>query len=269
MIGEVIDPRGDFFYSHSYIFNYGIPFKHTGVLAVSHVTPLLDLYYGYDTGVNTTFGAGNGDDNGSGAFHGGFGLNLLNGDLTVLATTHIGKELPTHNELAIAGVSTRYLNDVVVVWKITKNLTSTTDVNYIRDDTTNFAVNTVHGAEGYGVAQYLAYNYNDNLSFGLRGEIWRDDQGAFVGAFPRNLDFVNAELGHFNSSIFIPKGTTYYALTAGANIKLNADKMFEGIMIRPEVRYDLSSETKPYHGGTDDHAWTLGADVVVPFKIWH
>ena len=27
---EVIDATGNTFYSHSYIFNYGLPFKHTG-----------------------------------------------------------------------------------------------------------------------------------------------------------------------------------------------------------------------------------------------
>ena len=30
---ETIDPRTNFFYSHTYIFNFGIPFNHTGALA--------------------------------------------------------------------------------------------------------------------------------------------------------------------------------------------------------------------------------------------
>jgi len=33
---ETIDPRSNLFYSHTYIFNFGIPFQHTGVLATLH-----------------------------------------------------------------------------------------------------------------------------------------------------------------------------------------------------------------------------------------
>jgi len=90
---EVIDPRGNFFYSHDYVFNFGLPLRHTGILADTHVNSMLDLYYGVDTGVKATFGAP-ADPNGSASFLGGFGLNLLKGDLTILALTHIGKVLP-------------------------------------------------------------------------------------------------------------------------------------------------------------------------------
>ena len=264
---EVIDPRGNFFYSHSYIFNFGIPFKHTGVLAATHVNSMLDLYYGVDTGVNTTFGE-RGDNNDAVAFHGGFGLNLMNGDLTILATTHIGPENPDEIEtvpaVPVPGANEklRYLNDVTVVWKVNKQLTATADFNYIRDELAK--------ADGFGAAGYLAYSLNDNVSFGLRGEIWRDDKGFFVGAFPGNLDFVNAEIGRPNTSISLfPSGTTYYAITAGLNWKPNVDKEFAGLVVRPEVRWDHSSDTKPFDGGTDHDQFTFGADVIVPFKIWH
>jgi hypothetical protein len=91
---EVIDPTGDYLYSHSYIFNFGIPFVHTGIMSVSHVDPLVDIYAGIDTGVNTTFGDRNVAHP---AFHGGIGLNLLDGNLTILATTHIGAQTPNTN----------------------------------------------------------------------------------------------------------------------------------------------------------------------------
>ena len=91
---ETIDPSTNPFYSHSYIFNFGIPLKHTGFLTTSHVTGLLDVYLGVDTGVNTTFGP-LGDNNGAVAFLGGFGLNMMDGNLTVLALTHIGPENAT------------------------------------------------------------------------------------------------------------------------------------------------------------------------------
>ena len=59
---EVIDPTGNFFYSHTYIFNFGIPLKHTGFYTTTHVSPVLDIYAGYDTGVNTSLGKKGGDD---------------------------------------------------------------------------------------------------------------------------------------------------------------------------------------------------------------
>src|SRR3984893_13082532 len=53
---ETIDPTTNYLYTHSYIFNFGIPFTDTGVLAIAHVDPLLDIYAGITTGVNTTIG---------------------------------------------------------------------------------------------------------------------------------------------------------------------------------------------------------------------
>src|SRR5580658_2778754 len=91
---ELIDPSTNPFYSHSYIFNYALPFKHTGILTTSHVTPLVDIYLGVDTGTNTTFGPW-GDNNDSIAGIVGFGLNMMDGNLTVLALSHMGPENPT------------------------------------------------------------------------------------------------------------------------------------------------------------------------------
>ena len=60
---EVINPSLNPFYSHSYIFNYGLPFKHLGLLATWHATPMFDFYLGIDTGTNTSIGNGGGDNN--------------------------------------------------------------------------------------------------------------------------------------------------------------------------------------------------------------
>ncbi len=278
---ETIDPRTNFFYSHSYIFNFGIPLKHTGVLAVTHATDVLDLYYGIDTGVNTTFGQGTGDNNNALAFHGGFGLNLMNGDLTILATTHIGDELPDCNP-GLGGfcfgskVDTRYLNDVTIVYKATKELTLTADLNYIYDSSKVFGTGN-QTADGGGIALYAAYQYNDNLSFGLRGEWFRDSQGAFVGAFPGNFDFINGEIGRPNGAYGTGgKSNDYFAITAGANITPTVPKDFEGLKIRPEIRYDHASDIAVFQSssstglvGASKDQWTIGADIVIPFALSH
>ncbi len=163
---ETIDPTTNYLYSHSYIFNFGIPLVHTGIMTISHVDPMVDIYLGVDTGVNTTFGNRQGDNNGAAAFHGGIGLNLLDGNLTILATTHIGAENPDTPGVALACAcnpnnALRYLNDITVTWKATDSLTFITDVNYIRDDGFN--------ASGYGIAQYAIYTVNDWLKLVGRG----------------------------------------------------------------------------------------------------
>jgi hypothetical protein len=251
---ETIDPRTNYLYSHSYIFNFGIPLKHTGLLSVAHLSSLLDLYAGVDSGVNTSLG-NPGDNNDSAAFLGGAGLNLLDGKLTILALTHFGPENPrTTGSLSH---DNRYLNDVVVTWKVSDSLTSITELNYAHDD-------GFHASAG-GVAQYGVYALSDQWSVVGRAEIFRDDNGFFVAKFPGNLDFVNAERGLPNSAVGGGK-TTYGAITLGLNFKPPVPAAFEGAVIRPEVRYDWSlNGTKPFNAGTSDHQFTIAADVILPF----
>ena len=133
---ETIDPSTNPFYSHSYIFSFGLPFKHTGVLTTTHVNPLLDVYLGLDTGANTTFGP-RGDENNAIAFLGGFGLNnLMDGRLTILALTHIGPENPSRAAIPGTNVNAlyRYYNDIVATYKASEKLTLVTEANFTRDD---------------------------------------------------------------------------------------------------------------------------------------
>jgi len=256
MSAEVIDAAGNALYSHSYIFNFGVPFKNTGVLATIHLTPMIDLYAGVDSGVDAWL-ARKGDNNSAGAGQAGIGLSLMVGKLTVLALTHIGPENPRGIPGVRANSDLRYLNDIVTTWKASDALTLTTDLNYIRD----------HGlhAIGYGAAQYAVYNISDSLALVGRGEVWRDNNGAFVAAFPGSQDFVNAERG-FPATVISGGRTTYGALTVGVNYKPEVPKAIEGFVIRPEIRYDRSlNGTKPFNAGTSDHQVTIAADFILPF----
>ena len=252
---EVIYAPGNFFYSHTYIFNFGIPFKHTGILTTTHVSKTLDIYAGITSGVNTTLWKG--DNNGSPSFHGGLGLNLMGGKLTIYATTSIGPEIPRGTPGVRPNKDLRYLNDVTAIWKINDTLTSTTDINYIRDDGFD--------ADGYGIAQYFTYALNDHFGIGVRGEIWRDDDGFFVAAFPGNLDFIHAEKGKPATVIGGGK-TTYGAITFGVNFKETLPKTGVSLLVRPEIRYDWSlNDTTPFAAGTRGHQLTAAADVILSF----
>jgi hypothetical protein len=246
---ETIDPSTNFFYSKSYIFNFGIPLKHTGVMTISHVNPTLDVYLGVDSGVNTSLS--DGDNNGGAAFQGGFGLNnLLDGKLTVLALTHLGPEDVGETK------HWRFLNDVVATYKATDKLTLISEFNYIHEE--GFG-----GADGYGFAEYAQYALNDEWSISGRAEIWSDEDNFFVAAFPGNRTFVQFERGFAldQPPLFAPRATDYSEFTIGATYKpvIAGTQLF---MLRPEFRFDDAlNGVKAYNGSTNQ--FTFGLDLVV------
>ena len=247
---ETIDPRTNVFYSHTYIFNFGIPFNHTGALFTVHTTNWLDLMAGVTRGVNTSVE----DNNDSPAFDGGVGLNLNEGKLVVSASTHIGPETPNNNS------ALRYLNDITVTWKIRDKLTSITDMNYARDDLAN--------ADGFGVAQYLTYAITDKVTAKIRGEIWRDDKGFFVAQFADPHDPVRALDGEATIDPRTIGGgrTTYGALTVGLDIKPAVPKPLTGLTIRPELRVDHSlNGTRSFNDSKDQTLFTAAVDAIITF----
>jgi hypothetical protein len=247
---ETIDPRANFFYSHTYIFNVGIPFNHTGALATFHATKWLDLYSGITRGVNTSIE----DNNDSVSFHGGVGLNLLDGKLTILATTSIGPETPNNNH------DQSYFNDIAITAKITDKFTSLTDLNY--------ALNEVSDAQAFGIAQYFTYAINSWLTAGIRGEIFWDDDGFYVFSFANNHDPMRALEGEPTIDPRTVGGgkTTYGAITAGVNIKPPMPKPLAGLAIRPEIRYDCSlNDTRLFNNSSDRDQFTAGIDFIVTF----
>jgi len=296
---EVIYAPDDYLYSHTYIFNFGIPFRHTGIMTISHVDPLLDIYAGVDTGVNTTFGNHQGDNNGGAAFHGGIGLNLLDGNLTISATTHIGPETPDTNGFnntidnitachCNPNTTLRYLNDINGTWKINDSWSLITDLNYILDDGTylNASGTGSFHPSGYGIAQYAIYTVNEWLKLVGRVEVWRDNNNFFVSAAPGNFDFVNAEHGFINTVIPggpLGGGTTYFDITGGLTISPTLPKdlpLIKSITFRPEVRYDAAlNGATPFDGasvpggrgfpgfgvGTKSSQFTFGGDIIAKF----
>jgi hypothetical protein len=247
---ETIDPRTNPFYSHTYIFNFGIPFNHTGALLTLYATKWLNLVAGVTRGVNTSID----DNNDAPAFHGGIGLHLNEEKLVISAATHIGPETPHNNH------DLRYLNTITTTWKITDKLTSITDLNFTHDDGAD--------ASAYGVAQYLTYGINDKITAKIRGELWRDDKGFYVAQFADPQDPIRGLAGE---SIIDPRTvgggrTTYGALTIGLDIKPPVPKPLTGLTIRPELRVDHSfSDTRPFNDSSDDTVFTGAIDVIVTF----
>lgn len=247
---ETIDPRSNPFYSHTYIFNFAIPFNHTGALFTLYATKWLNLVAGVTRGVNTSID----DNNHAAAFHGGIGLHLNEEKFVVSAATHIGPETP-HNDHDL-----RYLNTITTTWKITDKLTSITDINYSHDDGAD--------ASAYGVAQYFTYTINDRITAKIRGEIWRDAQGFFAAQFADSQDPMRALEGAPTTDPRTVGGgrTTYGALTIGLDIKPPVPKPLSSLTIRPELRVDHSfSNTRPFNDSSDDTMFTAAIDVIIGF----
>lgn len=244
---ETIDPRNDPFYSHTYIFNFGIPFNHTGVLAVLHATKQFDLYAGITRGVNTSLT----DNNHTFSFHGGIGFT--EGKLTALLSTHIGPETPKDNK------NYRYLNDLTFTYALSDKESVITDLNYIQDDAAK--------AKGYGIAEYYLYKVSDTLTVQVRGEIWKDKNGFYVAQFGNNDDVMNALRGKPTRDPRTVGGgnTTYSALTVGLSIKVPVAKPLASLVIRPELRYDRSSKTKAFVDSKHKSQLTFGVDAVLAF----
>lgn len=247
---ETVDPRTNAFYSHTYIFNFGIPANHTGALFTLHTTSWLDLIAGVTRGVNTSID----DNNDSPAFHGGIGLNLNDGRVAVLASTHIGPETSGNDS------DLRYFNDIAITWKITDKFASITDINYTRDGGAD--------ADAYGVAQSLTYAINDTFTAAVRGEIWRDDKGFYVAQFANPGDALRALAGESTIDPRTIGGarTTYGALSIGLNIKLPVPKPFTSLTIRPELRVDHAfDDTHPFNDSSDNTMFTAALDAILTF----
>jgi hypothetical protein len=257
MSAETTVPSTNPFYSHSYIFNFGVTFAHAGAFTVTHVDPMFDVYLGIDAGNQTTPFR---DNNSSAGGFVGLGINLLGGNLTITSLNHLGPENPTgtvnlNGELVDGEMRT--FSTITTVWKYNDNLTFTTDLNFARDAGFN--------ASAYGIAQYASFALDNTWTLQARAELWRDNKGFFVAAFPGNLDAVNALAGRPNGSISLfPHGATYSELTLGANYKMSLPDPLGTLVARPEIRYDHST-AKPFNNLRSSNSFTIGTDLILSF----
>ena len=90
---------------------------------MTHVNSVLDIYGGIDTGTNTTFGP-LGDNNDAVGGVGGFALNLMEGNLTILALTHFGPEQATRRSGHKALTPTASGATSTTCWSPTRRTTS-------------------------------------------------------------------------------------------------------------------------------------------------
>jgi hypothetical protein len=227
---EVINPNGNMFYSHSYLFSYAIPFTHTG----AYLTYKANDAWTFDLGFSRGWEQSLEDNNGDSIDVFGRATWTIDPKAKLYVTGIGGPERADNSE------DYRYVLDVIYTRTLGDNVT--------------FAVNGDIGWEEnagtdgddawwYGVAAYVGYKVSDMVTLNARGEWFEDPDGA------RGL------------------GTTgsVYEVTVGADIHpFASNRNLASLRIRPELRYDYSTESF-FAGGTKHDQWTAGIDAIFGF----
>lgn len=257
---ESMDPESNLLYSHGYIFNFGVPLKHTGLLLTTHATSWLDIHTGAVSGINTAVD----DNNDAWSFHGGVTARLLDDRLTLALGAHVGPENDSiyHRVPGVHPSSdVRTILDLVITAKPADWLTAYLDLNHGQDDAPLGLDGTK--PEWYGAAATLAFHVSDSVDLVVRGEVFRDDDGFAVAQFAADDDYLDLQegrLGGLDRRTVGGGAATYRAVTLGARIAAAAH-----FIIQCEVRADFADGSRPFRDSTDDSQFTVGASFLWTF----
>jgi hypothetical protein len=164
---EVIEAKDNFNYSRSFLFNYAIPFTHTGFMTEytfsKALTANLYLVNGWDT-----FN----DNNKGKTFGARFAVTPLD-PLTLNFGFMYGPEQSDNSS------HYRFLFDWVAAFKATKNLTFMVNVDYANEE--KDPLNGGRNSRWYGVAGYAKYDFTDFFSVSIRAEYFGDRNGVRTG----------------------------------------------------------------------------------------
>jgi hypothetical protein len=224
---EYIDPILNPFYSHSYLFTFGIPLTQTGLTFSYDFSKLvngndLTVLAGFTRGWNQSTNDNNGDPDFLGeittafdkAGNFGFTFNFSEGP----QTAGDDKDFWT-------------VMEAIPTYKVSDELTLALDTLY-GDAPHQSAITPGASAQWYSIAAYAAYKFNPYATANVRVE-WYRDQGAMT---------VNGAISAANATPIPPVlsySTNYYEATAGVTIHpLPNDNIFQYLELRPEVRED-------------------------------
>ncbi len=256
---EVVPTTGNFFPNLPYTFQYGEPFTMTGVIGTKKVNDKVSfsagIQHGWDNFDNS---------NQNWSWVGAYTETFEDGASLALANT-AGQE-PNQNYGVNGSTSFRYLQTNVYsrpLKQINENLTyvAQSDFGY-----QNKALANGDHAWWYGLNQYLFYKVSDCLTYGIRAEWFRDQNGYRVGGFLGTTPSGSLRGLSPNRSGYFGN---FYEVTLGANYKYTANTT-----IRPYVRFDwfsgfssnpngvVGNPERPYANGFGNSQTLIGFDVV-------
>jgi len=186
---ESVTAPNNFFYSHSYAFLYGEPFTHTGLLADWEIDDRFSASLGLHNGWNDFSDF---DSNPFGLL-GGITFKNDDDDFSLAYAFSWSEEsqdlyqITTSGRVPVTTEGDRFVQSIVATLRISEKLTYVFQTDYGIQSLGAAIVNPVtlqpdrlQKAEWYGINQYFIYQFNDNLSGGLRYEWFHDDDGARV-----------------------------------------------------------------------------------------
>lgn len=236
---EVVPGPENFFYSHSYAFQYGEPFTHTGMLAS----------YAVEDGLLVSGGLSRGIDQ----FDDTDGSNQLG----ALAAVHWAD--PEGRRAVQFGLVSgeQGPGNQTTIYSLVGQLRPADGLQWILEHNYGQSVGgNPHGiakAEWYGLSQYFLCQLTETFALGARVEWFEDVHGTRV----RGLGDGNLATG--------PYPGDFYELTLGLNWQPGPN-----FLLRPEVRWDwYDGESpaghRPFDGGQSNRQLLYGFDLIVLF----
>ncbi len=169
---EVIEAKDNFNYSRSLLFNYAIPFTHTGLMAgytfSKALTANIYVVNGWDTF----------NDNNKGKT---FGTSFV---VTPIEPVSMNFGLMYGPEQSHNSTHYRFLADWVGIFKATKHLTFMANADFANEE--KDPLNGGRNSRWYGIAGYAKYDFSDWFSTSIRAEYFDDKDGVRTG-IPQKL----------------------------------------------------------------------------------
>ncbi|MGE5892643.1 MAG: porin [bacterium] len=164
---EVIEAKDNPNYSRSFLFNYAIPFTHTGLKVGYAFSDMLNA------GIHIVNGWDNSDDNNKGKTLGASVGFIPIEQLSMVFNLMYGPE--QDNDTA----NNRFLFDWVGIITPMKSLTLNVNVDYGTEE--NVPAIADEDAAWYGTSVIAKYDFSDLFSLAARAEYFNDDDGARTG----------------------------------------------------------------------------------------
>lgn len=261
---ETVPAPDNFFYTHAYTMQYGEPFTHTGIMGNYAVDGNWSVMGGAVTGSST------------GGWDGGWDKQLGNWAGLMGATWTSDSKGSSANISGTYGGTSEHSSEDWAMYSIVlkHNITDKTHLMLQHDHGYADSVVTPKGikdAEWYGINTHLYYDLHDQVTVGLRGEWFRDNDGFRVCSPGRVAGATNDDSGVAVSSaanfLSTCQPASYFAVTAGLNWK-----PMKWLNIRPNVRYDwvdgkIAGTNQAYlpFGNGKDGQFLFSTDMTITF----
>jgi hypothetical protein len=255
---EGINPTGNAFYSHSFLFTYAVPLTQTGVMGEYKITPDVQIDAGFTRGWNQSLT----DNNGEPDFLGELTITPQESDflkkLTVVANLSFGPQGTGDNSdywtvidliakfqaLGDGSSAGSLLVAVNADYGDAPHAIRLSDSQHTPGLSDNASATS---AEWFGMAAYGQYICGPHLTLNVRAE-WYDDAAGFTTAGLKQPALAGT--------------VTMYEATLGVAITPFPDDVnAKNLVIRPEVRLDYANRPANvgFEGGHNLQA-TLGID---------